>query len=71
MEGKGIYNSKRTVTDYLEKGDFLKNEIEVHDSFVIAVFDDINQKLDMILESQRNKEHMISSASSSECNERA
>lgn len=47
MEVKSIYNSKRTVTDYLKK------ETEVNDYFVIAVLDDINQKLDVILESQR------------------
>ncbi len=41
-----------TLAEWLENGDYFVNETEVKDDFVLAVFVDINQKLDIILNRQ-------------------
>ncbi len=54
MEFIAQTNSDRemTLAEYLAKGDCFVNETEVKDDFVLAVFVDINQKLDIIMKRQ-------------------
>jgi hypothetical protein len=43
---------QRTLSDYLDKGDYMVNETRVKSDFVLAIFADIHRKLNILLKSQ-------------------
>jgi len=43
---------QRTLSDYLDKGDYMVNETRVKSDFVLAIFADIHRKLNVLLKSQ-------------------
>lgn len=43
---------QRTLSDHLDKGDYMVSETRAKDDFVLAIFADINHKLDVLLKCQ-------------------
>lgn len=50
---KGNGDPEMKLAGWLEHGDYFVNETDAKDDFVLAVFMDINQKLDIILKHQK------------------